>query len=143
MPLERILVVESDDKIRDLMKRFLSGKGYEVVAVADAAEVTEVAEELKPDVCLVNVVVGDAKGQDVCAALREQDASTRLVAMGTARQKKRFSAKARARLGIEHFLMKPFSAAKLLEVFERLEQPEGAETEDPEDDGESAPPEAA
>ncbi len=121
MSLERILVIESDEKIRDLLSRFLSGKGFDVLAVAEAADAAEQFDEYAPDLALVNAVVDGGSGSDVCIDLLDRRPQLHIIVMGTARQEKKFDRDARMSLGVEHFLMKPFSASKLIDMVDQIE----------------------
>ena len=139
MSLERILVIESDEKIRDLLNRFLSGKGFDVLAVAEAADAAEQFDEYAPDLALVNAVVDGGSGSDVCIDLLDRRPQLHIIVMGTARQEKKFDRDARMALGVDNFLMKPFSASKLIDMLDRIEM-ETVEADVPEDDPLPAPP---
>ncbi len=121
MRIERILVVESDAKIRDLLERFLTGKGYEVVTVESADGVEAGYDALGPDVCLINAVVDDESAEPLCQQVSERGDEVVVVLMGTAQQHAELGPAKQAELGIEHFLTKPFSAAKLVEILGRIE----------------------
>jgi putative two-component system response regulator len=76
--IPRVLVVEDNPNTMTLMRELLSSRGYEVIAVQDAAHAE--AEILKrvPDLVLSDVVMPGKSGYELCRELKE-DPATRLV----------------------------------------------------------------
>ncbi len=118
MPQSHILVVESDDKVRALLERFLTGKGYAVTAVAEGEDGVRAFHEVRPTLCLVAVVLEGLTGFEVARLLRQSAPEARLVLMGTERQARTFADGARETLGVHHYLTKPFGAQALLDCIE-------------------------
>ena len=119
MSRTRILVIEGDDKIRDLLDRFLTGKGYTVTVTDSPEEGLRAFGEARPDLTLLALSSQGLSGAAVCRALRTLDASAQIVVMGTARHEATFDAAERAGQGVRWFLVKPFGAADLLAVVEQ------------------------
>ena len=57
-----LLVVDDDDRIRDLLKRFLSMKGYRVTAAADAEAAARLVEALDFDLLILDVMMPGEDG---------------------------------------------------------------------------------
>ncbi|MEL7153530.1 MAG: response regulator, partial [Pseudomonadota bacterium] len=58
-----VLVVDDDERIRDLLKRFLNKNGYLVSVARDAAHATRLLESLAFDLLIVDVMMpGDEDG---------------------------------------------------------------------------------
>jgi two-component system OmpR family response regulator len=66
----RVLIVDDDSELRDLLKRGLLTEGFDVVVTGTASELLEEAGRWTPDVLVVDVGLPDADGRDVCQALR-------------------------------------------------------------------------
>jgi two-component system response regulator MprA len=69
MTVFRLLVVEDDAELRNLLVRGLGEEGFDVTAAADGAGALAHAED-GPDALVIDVGLPDADGRDVCQALR-------------------------------------------------------------------------
>lgn len=114
----RILIVEHEDKVRDLLTRFLSSKGYEVIVAPDGEAGLEAFAELPPDLVLSSVALPGLTGFEVCRAIRRLDVAVPIVLMGTARHAKTLAEGVRDTLGVAHCLVRPFSATELLDAIQ-------------------------
>ena len=68
----KILVVEDDPDISDLLKRVLESDGYEVEMATDSAGALRAVAEGPPDLVLLDVVLGGEDGRDLLVKLREK-----------------------------------------------------------------------
>ena len=76
--LPRVLVVDDNPNTMTLMRDLLSSRGYEVVAVPDAAHAESEISRRLPDVILSDVIMPGKSGYELCHELKENPA-TRLV----------------------------------------------------------------
>lgn len=67
---KKILVVDDDDDIRDMIHLILEGEGYEVSELADGHSVNSIVDDFHPDVILLDVMLGDIDGRDICRELK-------------------------------------------------------------------------
>ena len=67
----KILVVEDDPDISDLLKRVLESDGYEVEMATDSAGALRAVAEGEPDLVLLDVVLGGEDGRDLLVKLRQ------------------------------------------------------------------------
>ncbi|MEZ4770323.1 MAG: response regulator transcription factor [Caldilineales bacterium] len=68
---ERILVVEDDPRMSDMLQRGLRFEGYEVEAAADGAAALRSARDQLPDLVVLDLMLpGDMDGLEVCQRLR-------------------------------------------------------------------------
>jgi DNA-binding response OmpR family regulator len=75
MPL--ILVAADADWVHDEVRAALVGPGYEVVAVWDGMAVTPTVVRLRPDLCLVDMQIGNMGGFAVAKDLRLEESADR------------------------------------------------------------------
>jgi two-component system response regulator MprA len=68
----RLLILEDDQRLRDLLVRSLRAEGFDASAYATGRELLECAGETTPHVLVVDIGLPDADGRDVCQALRAQ-----------------------------------------------------------------------
>jgi DNA-binding response OmpR family regulator len=108
----RVLVVDDDADILNVIRGVLEDEGYAVMAVADGGQAVSVAEDFAPDLLIVDVTLPVLSGHLVTAHVRELrgDAFPVLVitADGQAVEKAR-------QLGAYAYLRKPFELDDLLE----------------------------
>jgi len=65
-----ILVVEDDEQIAELMRDFLQAEGFQVRHAADGRETTTQLERGRPDLVLLDVMLPDESGFEICRRLR-------------------------------------------------------------------------
>nr|WP_265265545.1 response regulator transcription factor [Spirulina subsalsa] len=68
----KILVVDDDPAVRNLIFRFLSQKNYQMEAAADGKSAMEVFQKFNPDLVILDVNLPDALGYDLCKTMQEQ-----------------------------------------------------------------------
>jgi DNA-binding response OmpR family regulator len=66
----RILVVEDETELRGVMERHLTGLGYEVLGAGTLGEARAALWEYQPDLLLLDVMLPDGSGYDLCAQMR-------------------------------------------------------------------------
>ncbi len=108
---ERILVVEDDRRIRDLLRRGLIFEGYSVDTAEDGETALRVAREAPPDAVILDIMLPKMDGLEVCRRLRS--ASNIPIMMLTARD----SVPDRVTgldAGADDYMVKPFAFDELL-----------------------------
>src|SRR3990167_2824838 len=80
-----ILIVDDDDRIRDLTKRFLTLKGFRVSAAADAAGARRLMENLNFDLAILDVMMPGEDGLSLLTSIRKGPARETPVMLLTAR----------------------------------------------------------
>ena len=108
----RLLVVEDDVKLAELLRRGLETDGYAVDHAPDVAEATWLAREQPYDAIVLDVLLPDGSGLDLCAGLRSEQVWTPVI-MLTARQTVPDRI-AGLDAGADDYLAKPFSLDELL-----------------------------
>lgn len=144
--MARILVVERDAKIRELLSRFLGVKGHEVTTAADGDAGMQAFLAERPDLMLVDVQLSGTDGLALCRAVRETHLEVRLVLMGTARQSRRPAVEAaREALDMPLFLVKPFGIGALMAAVDPEDRagPAGPPAREPDGSSGSSAPNAS
>ena len=108
---DKVLVVDDEWEIRDLLSRFLAEEGYEVILASNGEEALELAEKEEPQVILLDIKMPDIDGIEVCRRLKEED-KTRFIPiiMVTAFEDRDVDAFVK---GADDFVTKPFSLVEL------------------------------
>ena len=69
-----ILVVDDDKKIVDLVSLYLKRDGYTVLSAFDGHEALDVARRKQPDLIVLDLLLPELSGTDVCRLLRAESA---------------------------------------------------------------------
>jgi diguanylate cyclase (GGDEF)-like protein len=73
-----VLVVDDDEQMLKLLKRVLERAGFECVAVGDGSAAHEAAVDWRPDIILLDLMLGATTGEEILSELRK-DFRTRLI----------------------------------------------------------------
>jgi len=113
-PGHRVLVVEDEQDVAELIRYNLAKEGYDVVLVANGAEALRRAREIKPEVILLDIMVPQLNGWEVCRRLK-QDPETRAipVIMVTGRVEEGDKVLG-FEMGADDYVTKPFSPRELV-----------------------------
>jgi len=116
----RVLVVDDDTDIRDLVGFKLEQAGYEVRTACDGAAALSVVEQWRPDLVVLDVAMPGLTGYEVCKRFRADAAMAAVpVVMLTARNAANYSTLGYM-AGADLYLTKPFSPRELLDRVEAL-----------------------
>ena len=110
----RILVIDDDESIRELVKLHLSKGGYETILAEDAVVAGHIVVDRAPDLIIADVKMPYMNGYDFVAALKT-DPTTRDIPVVFLTTSDDVAERSR-QLGAAAYLTKPVSAARLLEV---------------------------
>ena len=109
-----VLVVEDEDDIRNLVALHLRRAGFRVLTAGDGDRALQLARANQPPVVLLDLMLPDMSGNEICAALRA-DPNTRdtYVIMVTARTEEEDRI-AGFEVGADDYVPKPFSVRELV-----------------------------
>ncbi|MFZ1632658.1 MAG: response regulator transcription factor [Chitinophagales bacterium] len=108
----RILIVEDEDHIRENLKLNLEMEGYEVIAVADGAKAIKAFKEQRFDLVILDVMLPEMDGFDVCEQIRLEDRETPILFL-TAKDASIDKIKG-LKTGGDDYMTKPFNLEELL-----------------------------
>jgi len=106
-----LLIVDDDERLRELLQRFLSANGYRVSAAADAAGARALMKSMAFDLLILDVMMPGESGLDLTRAIRAntQTPILMLTARGDAEDRI-----AGLELGVDDYLPKPFEPRELV-----------------------------
>lgn len=107
-----ILIVDDDDRIRDLTKRFLTMKGYRVTGAPDAAGARRLMDNMTFDLAVLDIMMPGETGLQLLERIRSSPAKATPVMLLTARGEARDRIEG-LRLGADDYLAKPFEPEEL------------------------------
>jgi len=110
-----ILSIDDDPDIRRLLEQMLVGSGYEVLTAVSGKEALRIAKNLKPDLVILDVMMPEMNGYEVCMKLQEdKDTAYIPVIFLTSKDEEQDKAKAFA-VGAVDYVTKPFKKQVILE----------------------------
>lgn len=109
---KRVLIVEDEKNIVDILSFNLSREGYDTLEALDGKTGLQLALEQDPDLILLDLMLPGMNGFDVCRTLREQGRTTPII-MLTAREEETDKVLG-LELGADDYITKPFSMRELL-----------------------------
>ncbi|MFI5659751.1 response regulator [Streptomyces sp. NPDC051684] len=115
----RVLVVDDNKVIRQLIRVNLELEGFEVVTAADGAECLDVIDQVRPDVVTLDVVMPRLDGLRTAARLRA-DARTRSLPIVVVSACTQYEVESGLDVGVDAFLAKPFEPSELVRVVRQL-----------------------
>lgn len=101
----KLLIVDDDSNICDLLKMYLENEGYEIVIANDGAKAISAFKIYEPDMVLLDIMMPRKDGWQVCREIRE--ASSKPIIMITAKTEV-FDKVLGLELGADDFITKPF-----------------------------------
>lgn len=117
--MKKILVVDDEPDISDMLKTYLGGAGYTAITASTAAEALDIIELEKPKVVLLDIVMRDMDGLE-CLKKIKKSAPDTIVIMVSGLQDEEI-AKDAIRFGAYEYMTKPFDFNYLREsVLKRL-----------------------
>jgi CheY-like chemotaxis protein len=119
MPL-RVLVVEDDDVIRDLISVNLELEGFDVVPAVDGQDALDKIGDADPDVVTLDVMMPRLDGWATVERLRAnpETADVKIVLLSARAQES--DLQRGEKLGVDAYLTKPFDPDELIDVVRRL-----------------------
>jgi DNA-binding response OmpR family regulator len=111
MPSNKVLVVEDDQTLLDVLGYNLVKESYQVITAADGVSALELARKSKPDLIILDIMLPQMSGFEVCRILRKE--TTVPIIMLTARDDE-VDKVVGLDLGADDYITKPFSIRELL-----------------------------
>ena len=118
--MAKLLIVDDDAQVTTLLGKLLTMEGYQTISVNDSSKAHAMANSVKPDLILLDLMMPDPDGFKVCRTLRADphfmftpiiivtaldDNDSRVVAFGA---------------GANDYITKPFRSSELVERIKKL-----------------------
>lgn len=109
----RVLIVDDSGYMRQVIKKHLENKGFEIVGEAqDGQEAVQKYQELKPDITTMDISMKKVGGIEATRKIKEIDANARIIIV-SALGESRFIKEA-IQAGAHDFIIKPFAEERLI-----------------------------
>lgn len=108
---KKILIVEDEKKIVDVIAAYLEREGFSVSVTESGRQAIKLAQELQPDLVVLDLMLPDLDGQEVCAHLRKISDVPIIMVTALNSEEDRVGGLS---IGADDYLTKPFSPRELV-----------------------------
>lgn len=108
---EKVLVVDDERKIRDIVRLYLERDGFGVYEAKDGEEALKVFQELRPDLLILDLMLPKLSGEDVTAFIRQTSDVPIIMLTAKTSEESRIAG---LRGGADDYVTKPFSPKELV-----------------------------
>lgn len=115
----KILIIDDETDLRDLLAYNLEKSGFDVSEGRNGLEAIELTPKIKPDLILMDIMMPLMDGIQACATIREQMQHQPLIMFLTARSEK-FAQQAVIDAGANAYLLKPLRTNKLIDTIKSM-----------------------
>jgi DNA-binding response OmpR family regulator len=107
----RILVVDDDMNVRDVVRRYLERAGYAVAVAGDGEAALRIIAEAEPDLVVLDLMLPGIDGLEVCRRIRGRSAVPVVMLTALGEEDERIAG---LQLGADDYVAKPFSPRELV-----------------------------
>ncbi|HPU36032.1 MAG TPA: response regulator transcription factor, partial [Bacillota bacterium] len=112
--MPRILVVDDEKNILELVRFNLEREGYEVLTCLDGARALELARSEKPDLIVLDVMLPEISGLEVCRELHQDPATRKIPIIMLSARADELDRVLGLEMGADDYVTKPFSPRELV-----------------------------
>lgn len=113
-PIHKVLVVDDEEPIQELLKYNLEKSGYEVKTAGEGSRAVEIARKFQPDLVLLDIMMPKMDGVETCRLLRElPELQKTFIVFLTARSEE-YSEVAAFDIGADDYITKPIKPRALV-----------------------------
>ncbi len=114
MPKSKILIVDDEQDVTELLEFNLRSAGYDVISAEDGATALKKARETIPDLIILDVMLPEMDGTEVCKQLRRDAVTARIPVIMLTAKATEIDRVLGLELGADDYVTKPFSPRELV-----------------------------
>ncbi|MDD5227372.1 MAG: response regulator [Methylococcales bacterium] len=116
--MARILIIDDEEQLRDLLKQMLSRDGHEVVTAFDGVDGMRVFNQFNPELVITDIIMPNKDGIEVITELLCRNPNVAIIAISGGRRAitAEFNLESAEMLGVKGILSKPFTRDQLREA---------------------------
>ena len=107
----RVLLIEDDPNIVDLVRSNLSVRGFDTVVATDGFQALRLVDTSRPEIVLLDLMLPDVDGTDLCRQIRERSSVAIIVVSARRAEHDKVNA---LNMGADDYMTKPFGMEELL-----------------------------
>jgi two-component system, OmpR family, alkaline phosphatase synthesis response regulator PhoP len=113
--MKKLLLVDDEKNIRNLLRECFKDQGYEIDEAEDGVEALEKARKFKPDLIILDIMMPDKWGYEVCEELKADPETKDILVMFLSARVSLPSQKMGEQKGGDFYMVKPFKPSELVE----------------------------
>lgn len=114
MAKEKVLLIEDDEDIQELIRYNLDREGYAIKAVVTAEEGLALSSSWKPDLILLDLMLPGMDGLDACRKIKSSEATSSIPVIMVTAKGEEADIVSGLELGADDYIVKPFSPKVLV-----------------------------
>ena len=117
---KKILIADDNENIREALTYLLEDEGYKLWLAKDGAEALKQVREVRPDVLLLDIMMPEINGYDVCRTIKnDPDLKKTYIIMLTAKGQVAEQERGKE-VGADEYVVKPFSPMEILTKIKKI-----------------------
>jgi CheY-like chemotaxis protein len=118
---KKIMIVDDEESLQELVKAVLEQEGYDVVTVGDGKECLKKLENVKPDLILLDMMMPGMSGREVCERIRKNPGTKGLkVAFLTVAKFSETGKDVLKKMNVADYITKPFDNDDLVRRIKKI-----------------------
>ncbi|WP_346967004.1 response regulator transcription factor [Clostridium perfringens] len=114
MTNKKVLIVDDEEHIRELIKFNLKKEGYDTEVAVNGTESLKIIREIKFDLILLDLMLPEIDGLEVCKEIRRNEETSDIPVMMITAKGEEFDKVLGLELGADDYITKPFSIRELM-----------------------------
>lgn len=114
MTNKKVLIVDDEEHIRELIKFNLKKEGYDTEVAVNGTEALKIIREIKFDLILLDLMLPEIDGLEVCKEIRRNEETSDIPVMMITAKGEEFDKVLGLELGADDYITKPFSIRELM-----------------------------
>ena len=116
--MKRVLILDNDPDVLDVMKEALTYEGFEVTCVGEASDVTALVRDHNPDLLIIDYILNGVNGGELCHQVKSNEKTSGLPIVLVSAYPRVL--KSLGDYGCDDFIPKPFDLEDLVERIKKL-----------------------
>jgi CheY-like chemotaxis protein len=118
--MKKILVADDESSLRFLLRKTLEGNGFDILEAENGKQALALAQKQLPDLIILDVVMPDLYGSEVCERLRKQSRTARIPIIIVTANGNAYNEEQAKESGADYYMTKPFSPLKLRSLVHQI-----------------------
>ncbi len=110
--MSKLLVVDDEEKIRSMIRKYAEFEGYQIVEAKNGFEAVEKAKNQKFDLIIMDIMMPELDGFSACTEIRKNDKRVPIIMLSARGEE--YDKTHGFDLGIDDYVVKPFSVKELM-----------------------------
>ena len=120
MKAKKILIADDENSLRFLLRKTLEKDGVAILEAKNGKEALSIALKQRPDLIILDVVMPDLYGSEVCQRLRKQPKTAHIPVVILTANSVLYGEEQAKESGADYYMTKPFSPLKLKSLVSKI-----------------------